>query len=174
MRNKIFSLLIFVIGLMGLSKLSWMLSRGCILSWHHNLIAPFFAPPKWIFAIVWPILYIFLAVSAWIIWEKRHQQNIYNPMALFCLHMLLNLSWSPLYFCIKSLLFGVVLMLLITYMAMINYQQFKAIEPLAGELMIPYLIWIGFALILSLSYFVLNYPCSYFKIFSCFLVRGNC
>ncbi len=174
MQNKIFSLLFFLVGLLGLSKLSSLFAYGCTLAWHDSLIAPFFAPPKWLFGVVWPILYVLLAISAWIVWESRDRQNVWNAMVLFFAHMSLNLLWSPLYFCVKSVLLGVVLIILITYMALLNYRQFRQINPLAGQLMLPYLAWISFALILSLSYFVLNYPCSCFKGFSCYLVAGNC
>ncbi len=173
MLNKVLSLLFFLVGLTGLSKISWMLARGYKLAWHQDLIAPFFAPPPWVFGVVWPILYVLLAVSAWMVWEQRGRQNVSNAMVLFGTHMLLNLAWSPIYFCTKSVLLGLVLMLLITYMAFLNYRQFKLLDLVAAQLMLPYLIWICFALGLSVSYFILNYPCGCFKGLACVLAKGS-
>lgn len=163
MFNRVLSLLCFLIGLLGLSKLSWIMAKGCKFAWHPDLVAPFFAPPKWVFGVVWPMLYALLAVAAWMIWEKGKKHHVTNTMVLFGTHMFLNLAWAPLYFCTKSVLLGLVLSLLVLYMAVINYRQFRKLEPLAGQLMIPYIVWVSYAVILCASYFVINSNCACFS-----------
>lgn len=136
-----------------------MLAKDCKYAWCPELAKPFFAPPCWVFGIVWPILYILLAVSAWMVWERRDKVNVTNTMVLFGTHMFLNLAWSPLYFCTKSVLLGLVMTLLVLYLAVVNYMQFRRIEPMSALLMVPYLVWISYAVLLCAGYVVLNVDC---------------
>jgi tryptophan-rich sensory protein len=172
MLSNIVSLVLFLITITGFSKISWMLSRGCMPSWDKNLIAPFFLPPKWLFMFVWPALYILLGIAVWLVWQQRERLNINNAMMVFAIHMALNFAWSPVAFCTKSVTLGLVMLIAIMLLAYLNYCAFKIIDPVAGQLMIPYLLWLFFALILSLSYFVLNYPHPMLNGLVCVLARS--
>jgi benzodiazapine receptor len=128
------------------------LSMNKIDGWYLNLNKSILTPPGYIFSIVWTILYILMSISVWIIWKKEKQ--ITFPIQLYIIQLILNFAWSPLFFkyhCINESLF---LLLLIWMLAFIIIDLFYSINKKAGLLLIPYLIWLTFAL--YLNYFIVK------------------
>jgi len=115
--------------------------------WYLKLNKSSLTPPGYIFSIVWPILYILMSISVWIIWNK--EKEITFPIQLYIIQLILNLTWSPLFFkyhCINESLF---LLLLIWILVFIIIDLFYLIDKTAGLLLIPYLIWLTFAFYLN-------------------------
>jgi tryptophan-rich sensory protein len=123
------------------------LSMDKIDSWYLDLNKSSLTPPGYIFSIVWPILYILMSISVWIIWNK--EKEITFPIQLYIIQLILNFTWSPLFFkyhCINESLF---LLLLIWILVFIIIDLFYSIDKIAGLLLIPYLIWLTFAFYLN-------------------------
>jgi tryptophan-rich sensory protein len=123
------------------------LSMDKIDSWYLDLNKSSLTPPGYIFSIVWPILYILISISVWIIWNK--EKEITFPIQLYIIQLILNFTWSPLFFkyhCINESLF---LLLLIWILVFIIIDLFYSIDKIAGLLLIPYLIWLTFAFYLN-------------------------
>jgi benzodiazapine receptor len=115
--------------------------------WYLKLNKSSLTPPGYIFSIVWPILYILMSISVWIIWNK--EKEITFPIQLYIIQLILNFTWSPLFFkyhCINESLF---LLLLIWILVFIIIDLFYSIDKIAGLLLIPYLIWLTFAFYLN-------------------------
>ena len=115
--------------------------------WYLKLNKSSLTPPGYIFSIVWPILYILMSISVCIIWNK--EKEITFPIQLYIIQLILNLTWSPLFFkyhCINESLF---LLLLIWILVFIIIDLFYSIDKTAGLLLIPYLIWLTFAFYLN-------------------------
>jgi tryptophan-rich sensory protein len=115
--------------------------------WYLDLNKSPLTPPGYIFSIVWIILYILMSISVWIIWKTEKQ--ITFPIQLYIIQLILNFAWSPLFFkyhCINESLF---LLLLIWILVFIIINLFYSINKTAGLLLIPYLIWLSFALYLN-------------------------
>lgn len=123
------------------------LSMDKIDGWYLDLNKSPLTPPGYIFSIVWIILYILMSISVWIIWKTEKQ--ITFPIQLYIIQLILNFAWSPLFFkyhCINESLF---LLLLIWILVFIIINLFYSINKTAGLLLIPYLIWLSFALYLN-------------------------
>ena len=116
-----------------------------------RLERPSWAPPSWLFGPVWTVLYLLMAIAAWLIWRKRETRSVGLPMALFVAQLAANAVWSWLFFAwhrgALALADIVVLILLVAATAF----AFGRVSRAAGVLMIPYLVWVGFAGLLNFS-----------------------
>ncbi|NKB46646.1 MAG: hypothetical protein GKR77_02560 [Legionellales bacterium] len=150
------SLLIFIIAIMALSSLAALPTHVGDGSWYAQLTKPEFTPANWIFAIVWPILYVLIAIALWLLWRVRHQPGAYNVLAIFAVQLLVNFSWSWIFFGWHSLLFGFLWIVLLwgligwTLLAAWSYSQ-KAVL-----LLVPYGLWVTFAGVLAACIWWMN------------------
>jgi len=121
--------------------------------WYLNLNKSSLTPPGYIFSIVWPILYILMSISVWIIWNK--EKEITFPIQLYIIQLILNFAWSPLFFKYHLIYESQILLLFTWMLVFIMIILFYSIDKTAGLLLIPYLIWLSFALYLN-NYILLN------------------
>ena len=93
--------------------------------------------PKWIFPVVWTILYILMGISSYLIYEK-----IDKIPDIYVIQLILNLLWSFVFFKFRWFTFAFIwiLVLFITVLRMIK--EFRSIDKKAGNLQIPYAIWL--------------------------------
>jgi tryptophan-rich sensory protein len=115
--------------------------------WYLNLNKSILTPPGYIFSIVWTILYILMSISVWIIWKKENK--ITFPIQLYIIQLILNFAWSPVFFRYRMINESLFLLLLIWMLVFIIIDLFYSINKKAGLLLIPYLIWLTFALYLN-------------------------
>lgn len=129
-----------------------------INDWYPTLKKPFFNPPNWVFAPVWTTLYVLMGISGGIVWNEISKQPeiVKKGLLFFIFQLVLNLIWSYLFFGLKNILLAsieVVLLWLFIYETIV---VFKKINRKASLLLIPYLAWVGFASILTISIYILN------------------
>ena len=133
-------------------------TQTSVHTWFQTLEKPFFNPPNWLFMPVWTALYIIMGVAAGLVWDKYEldKYEVKNALTMFAAQLLLNMLWSILFFALQNPLlamFEIIVLLLIIYE---TYLKFRDISKIAGYLFIPYLIWVGFAMILNISIWYLN------------------
>ena len=75
-----------------------MVTQSKIPTWYAELTKPEWTPPDWVFGPVWTMLYIGMAVAAWLIWRKQGIDSARLPLALFAIQLALNSLWSVLFF----------------------------------------------------------------------------
>jgi benzodiazapine receptor len=117
---------------------------------YRQLHRPGWAPPGWVFGPVWSVLYTLQGVSAWLVWREREAGGRRRvALAVFLAQLAANALWSWLFFAWHrgGLAFGEVVVLL----AMIGATAalFWRVRRLAGALLLPYLMWVGFATALT-------------------------
>jgi translocator protein len=125
-------------------------------AWFAALAKPSFMPPGATFGIAWTILYILLGLSIAIILNARGARGRGLAVGLFALQMLLNFAWSPIFFGmhqVHAALFIIVAMLAISVVVTLLFMR---IRPIAAYLMIPYLLWLGFATALNYQIIQMN------------------
>ena len=124
-------------------------------SWYLNLIKPSFSPPNWLFAPVWSILYllIFASLALYINSDAPYKKWGY---IFFVIQMLLNIIWSPVFFGLKSLSLGLIVIILLDIFVILTMVKFFQASKISGILLIPYLLWIIFATYLNVGYLILN------------------
>lgn len=126
-------------------------------TWYPDLIKPSWTPPGWIFGPIWTILYLLMAISVWLIWNREQLSGYHvQPYALFVLQLALNLAWSWLFFYLKNPFLALINMILLISVLGYTIYVFWQISRLAASLLIPYWLWLVFALTLNAGIWWLN------------------
>lgn len=123
-----------------------------IPTWYATLIRPAFAPPNWVFGPVWTILYTLIGISLYKIWVKNKK----GSLKLFFFHLFLNAIWSPIFFGLHDLALAFLVIVIMDITLIFIIKNFYKLNRTAGLILIPYLLWIGFATILNFSFWQLN------------------
>jgi tryptophan-rich sensory protein len=125
-------------------------------TFYGQLIQPAWAPPAWLFGPVWSVLYILMAVAAWLVWREHGFRGAPTALWLFVIQLFANALWTWLFFVLHlgalSLAEIVVLWLLIAA----TIAAFWPLQRFAALLLVPYLAWVSFASALTLSLWRLN------------------
>ncbi|MGA7802622.1 MAG: TspO/MBR family protein [Gammaproteobacteria bacterium] len=135
---------------------AWFGARYAPGPGYEQLIKPAWTPPPWLFAPVWTALYLMMALAAWLVWLPEGMVAARRPLGLFLLQLVLNGLWSWLFFGLqrRGIAFADVLLLWCAILA--TAVAFWGRRPLAGLLLVPYLLWVGFAAALNLAIWRLN------------------
>lgn len=148
-------LAIFVCQLAGI--LGSVFTFSAITDWYAYLNKPFFSPPNWIFGPVWTILYTFMGISIFIIWDKGlREPGRLAAAKLFGGQLVLNFFWTIIFFGFKSPLLAFIEILFLWYLIFLTIKAFYKLSRPAAYLLIPYLAWVSFASILNLTIIILN------------------
>ena len=123
--------------------------------WYAALQKPAWTPPNWLFAPVWIVLYIAIAVAGWSVWRSK-AISVTKPILLWLLQLILNGLWSWLFFGLHrpDLAAIDIIALLVTICLFIV--SAKNISAIAAWLFVPYALWVGFAAALNFSIWQLN------------------
>jgi len=121
--------------------------------WYKKLKKPPLNPPNYVFPIVWTILYLMIGISYFLALKKV---NDIKYWILPILHLLLNFSYSPMFFYFNELLLSAILTTFILITGILVFIQFYKLNIYSSFLLIPYLLWISFANYLSYSIYFLN------------------
>ncbi len=148
-KNLIISILIpLVAGIIG--SLLGNASQG-----FEELIKPSFAPPGFIFPIVWTILYILMGISFYIIYNSNSEYRK-RAIIIYFIQLILNMLWTLIFFRLNLLLFAFIWIIVMIIFVILMIYYFYKINKISAFLQIPYLIWLIFAGILNFSIYVLN------------------
>ena len=125
-------------------------------AFYAELAQPPWAPPGWVFGPVWTVLYAAMGVAAWLVWRERGFRGARGALALFLAQLVLNALWSWLFFGwrLGAAAFGEILLLWLAILA--TLVAFWRVRAAAGALLVPYLLWVGFAAALSWRIWRLN------------------
>jgi len=125
-------------------------------TWYAGLAKPSWNPPAWVFGPVWTVLYVMMAVSAWLVW--RGQCGPARTLALrwFLLQLLINAMWSPVFFGGRNPAAGFVVIVALWVSIVITLARFWKLSRPAAILLVPYLAWVSFASALNLALWKLN------------------
>lgn len=125
-------------------------------AFYGQLMQPSWAPPSSAFGPVWTVLYALQAIAAWLVWRRGGVRANRNALSLFLVQLALNALWTWLFFAwhLGGLAFAEILVLWVLIVA--TLVSFWRVRPLAGALLIPYLLWVSFASALTYSVWQLN------------------
>ena len=121
-----------------------------------QLVRPEWAPPPNLFGPVWTILYALMGIAAWLVWRAGGFRTARAALSLFLVQLAVNALWSWLFFAwrLGGLAFADIVLLWVFIVATLI--AFWRVRPLAGMLLIPYLLWVSFAAALNYSVWQLN------------------
>ena len=154
MKNKWLVLAGFIVLCLGIGTIAGLVTADASVTWFPTLKKPSFNPPSWVFAPVWSLLYIMMAIAAWRVWLEG---SIAKPaLNLFFIQLVLNFAWSLLFFGLHSPALALIDIVAMWIMIVLTMRAFFKIAKPSGWLLAPYLAWVSFATILNASIWWLN------------------
>lgn len=117
--------------------------------WFAALDLPSIVPPGWVFAVVWPLLYICLGLSLAMVLHARGAKGRGFALLLFFAQLLANFAWSPLFFAAHQVTSALYLIIFILMVTLATAFAFASIRKAAAWLLVPYLLWLAFASVLN-------------------------
>jgi len=133
-----------------------LFTTPAISTWYKALHKPFFTPPNWIFSPVWIGLFILMGISLFFVWRRAGHPQLRPAFILFFVQLILNILWSVSFFGLQSPLLGLIGIVLLWMAILFTTLSFFKVSKFAGVLFIPYLLWVGFAILLNFSLWLLN------------------
>jgi translocator protein len=142
---------VFVVGATG----SWV-TIPKIATWYAGLAKPWFTPPNAVFGPVWTLLYAAMAVAAFRVSCRPASPQRRRALVLFALQLALNALWSPSFFGMEAPRLGLVVIIALVIAVAFTLIAFLRLDRLAGLLLVPYLLWVGYASLLNAAVVRLN------------------
>ena len=121
--------------------------------WYSELNKPVWTPPNWVFPVAWPILYLLMSYSGATL---ANLESAGSALALWALQISLNTLWTPVFFGLKNLKLGLIIIFLLLVSVAICTYVFWLYAWISGLLFLPYLAWVVFAAALNAAVFKLN------------------
>lgn len=132
-------------------------TASSVNGWYKTLILPPIAPPNWVFAPVWTILYALLGVALAYLWAAP-PNSVGRAWALrwFWIGLALNFAWSAVFFGMRAPAAGYAIIFVLWFaIAALMWTGARAAKPVAW-LLLPYLLWVTYASSLNFGILSLN------------------
>ena len=155
MRLSFFSLAAFFVVTFAVAAIGSFATMSSIETWYMTLNKPALNPPNWVFGPVWTLLYAFMAVAAWRVYQSSSHLKVY-ALAMYAVQLLLNLAWSFAFFRYEHPLLALQVILALLFAISITAVLFYRSDRLAGILFVPYILWVSFATYLNAAIVSLN------------------
>ena len=133
--------LVFVVATLG-----GLATRSSLRGWYDDLDTAPWNPPNWVFGPAWTLLYVSMAIAAWLVARTGVDQTAVRvALALYAGQVALNLAWTLLFFGAQAPGWALADIVALDVLVAVTTVAFWRVDPIAGWLLIPYLVWILFA-----------------------------
>jgi tryptophan-rich sensory protein len=116
-------------------------------SFYAQLSKPSWAPPAGVFGPVWSTLYALMGIAAWLVWRSPGPKRV--ALGLFGAQLAANALWSWLFFAWHRGALAAVEVLVLLALIVVTVIAFARASRLAALLLVPYLVWVSFASVLT-------------------------
>jgi translocator protein len=123
---------------------------------YRQLARPEWAPPAAVFGPAWSVLYALMGIAAWLVWRTRGFANARTALVLYLVQLGFNALWTWLFFAWRLGALAVAEIVVLWGLIVATIVAFWRVRPLAGALLLPYLLWVSFAAALSFSIWQMN------------------
>jgi tryptophan-rich sensory protein len=153
MRKNWKKLLLLIAVPLAVGGLAALLSGGMGEA-YQGYAKPPLSPPGWVFAVVWPILYALMGYASFLVAESEGNKT--RAFVLYGLQLLANFLWPILFFRFELVGSALALLAVLWVLVLLTLREFSEHSDRAGDLLIPYILWLSFALYLNFGVYVLN------------------
>ena len=155
MKLDIKKLLICLALPLAVGGLATLLSGG--MTDYRQLNQPPLSPPSWLFPIVWTILYLLMGYASYrVLVSGKDEAAIHRALFLYGAQLFLNFLWPIVFFGLEWRLAAFFLLIGLWILIYLTMRHFSQLDELAGDLLIPYILWVTFAGYLNLGVYLLN------------------
>jgi tryptophan-rich sensory protein len=126
--------------------------------WYKKLKKPSWAPPSWLFAPVWTVLYIIIAVSFGAVFFKASIHELPRLIVIpFVLNLAFNFLFTPIQFGLRDNVFVAIDIVLALATLVWCMTAIYSYMPWVALINIPYLLWVLFATVLQITITIKNW-----------------
>lgn len=127
-------------------------------SWYQELEKPSWNPPGWVFGPVWTALYIMMGIAFYLVWKSENvsKQLKSTAMIFWVVQLVLNFFWTIIFFGAQSPPFAFIEIIVLWLTILVTIILFMRVHKTAGWLMVPYIVWVSFATVLTYTIYQLN------------------
>ena len=155
MRTKWKSLLIALGVPLAVGGAGALLSGG--MSDYGAMVKPPLSPPGWVFPVAWTVLYLLMGWASWLVWKSdAPADRKRRALFLYGAQLLVNFIWPLVFFRAERYLAALLVLFVLWVLILLTVRDFSKINERAGDLLIPYILWVSFAAYLNLGVFLLN------------------
>lgn len=148
-------LLIFLAIPLAVGGLASALSGG--MGSYKIMNQPPLSPPGWIFPVVWTILYLLMGYASYLVYTSgKNPEDIRKALILYGAQLFFNFLWPIVFFGFGWYLTAFFVLVALWVLIYLTMRSFSAIDERAGDLLLPYILWVTFAGYLNLGVFLLN------------------
>jgi len=133
-----------------------LITKENINPWYQLLNKPIFTPPNIAFSIIWPILYVMLALAGYLLWQHRHQSIVRTAIYFYAAQILMNWLWTPLFFYFHLIGLSFLWIIIIAGFTFVTIYLTKDKFKLISIMLTPYFLWLVFAAYLNGGIWMLN------------------
>ncbi len=128
------------------------------LTWYAGLVKPALNPPAWVFGPVWITLYFLMGVAAFFIWRGGwEKKEVKIAIYIFGFQLILNALWSVVFFGLQSPGWALANIIALWLTILWTIAVFYKISRPAAYLLVPYILWVSFAMYLNYVIWTLNW-----------------
>ena len=134
---------------------AWLSGSG--MSAFSQLNQPPLSPPGWLFPVVWTILYLLMGYASWLVLTSdKPREQVRCALKVYGLQLAVNFFWSIFFFSFQKYLFSFFWLLFLWILIIVTMVRFYRTRRFAGELLVPYFLWVTFAGYLNFAVYLLN------------------
>ncbi|MGI9364121.1 MAG: TspO/MBR family protein [Rhizobiaceae bacterium] len=148
---KFVTLIVFIVLVEGVGALIG--TAFSVGEWYNALNKPFFMPEPAVFGIVWPVLYLLVAIAGWRIFTSEGELPGWG---LWVGQLVLNWSWSPIFFGAHQLFWSIWILVGVLSFSLAFMSVTWDKDRVSAICFVPYVAWLAFALIINISVWALN------------------
>jgi len=155
--SDIIRLIVSILVCEGAGVIGSIFTVRAIPTWYTTLKKPAFTPPNQAFGPVWLTLYLLMGIAIFLVW--RHgltESGALTAFIIFWVQLVVNILWSVVFFGFKSLVGGVVVIIILWILILATILSFWGVSNLAGGLLLPYIVWVSIASYLNVGIWRLN------------------
>ena len=118
---------------------------------------PPLSPPGWVFPIVWTVLYLLMGYASYrVLTSGAEPDKIRRALTFYGAQLALNFLWPIIFFGFDLYLVAFLVLIALWVLIFLTIRAFSKIDERAGDLLLPYLLWVTFAGYLNLGVYLLN------------------
>lgn len=155
-RSNGIKLIISIVLCVSLGSVGGLVTVNEIPTWYATLNKPSFNPPNWLFGPVWTTLYVLMGISVYLIWKQPVSTERNKALQLFILQFILNFCWSFIFFGLHATGWALMEMIALWILILLSILHFAKHSKTAAWLLVPYILWVSFALLLNAAIWKLN------------------
>lgn len=134
-----------------------MFTTAEIAGWYQTIRKPVWQPPNWVFGPVWTLLYILMGIAFYLVWTSgapARQKRM--AITLWSIQLVFNFFWSFIFFKQHQIDWALAEIVLLWFFILLTILSFSRISKTAAWLLVPYISWVTFATLLTLTIYQLN------------------